>query len=447
MNSHSSLRSMSKRPWDVAPFWLFDRGADFPALEQDLECDTAIIGGGVIGLSTAFALAGHQRIVVLERDKICEGSSGWNAGVLSLATTVDLRVVEKLFGEATARLLYAQLSSTLDAVLSSLSLSEDILQRGNSLYLASKRRHLKILEDELAIRERYGLPSRLMSAKELPEFVSGFHGGLVLGGENAVQPVRLLSAMAEAVCKSGGRIFEMTPVAAWRHEGSKFVLRAGNHIVRANNLILSTGVYADAEPEYRQINRLLVPVIGEVIVTEASEEIAKMVNETSHIAMWDTLQINYTYARYLPDGRILTGGAEIPGVMRPRILSRDSSFARHLHTTAVRRHRFRIPPVEYAWRASLALPADGLPMLKRVGYDGGTLIVAATDGLPSGFLLGKTIAEILLERSSGLETILSQTRPLAGPARLLALVPQLPAIRRLALRLAFIGMRIQDLLF
>jgi sarcosine oxidase subunit beta len=44
--------------------------------------DVVIIGGGIIGLSIAYhlALSGERKVVVVERNLICSGSSGLRRG-------------------------------------------------------------------------------------------------------------------------------------------------------------------------------------------------------------------------------------------------------------------------------------------------------------------------------------------------------------------------------
>lgn len=52
---------------------------------MSIDCDIAIVGGGIMGCATALRLAeGGMRPVILEKDSLCRGASGVNAGTLSL---------------------------------------------------------------------------------------------------------------------------------------------------------------------------------------------------------------------------------------------------------------------------------------------------------------------------------------------------------------------------
>ena len=57
--------------------------ARFPALEDRIDADVAIIGGGILGLSAALALArAGTSVAVLEAEAIGNGASGRNGGLV-----------------------------------------------------------------------------------------------------------------------------------------------------------------------------------------------------------------------------------------------------------------------------------------------------------------------------------------------------------------------------
>ena len=50
--------------------------------------DAAVVGGGVMGCTTALFLArGGMRVALIERDALCRAASGVNAGTLTLHMT------------------------------------------------------------------------------------------------------------------------------------------------------------------------------------------------------------------------------------------------------------------------------------------------------------------------------------------------------------------------
>ena len=49
----------------------------------DLNVDVCIIGGGITGLSTGYYLSKETDVVILEKDRICNSTSGANTGKLT----------------------------------------------------------------------------------------------------------------------------------------------------------------------------------------------------------------------------------------------------------------------------------------------------------------------------------------------------------------------------
>lgn len=438
--------------WKVSPFWRAARIREYPRLTADAQCDVAIIGGGIVGVSAALKIGSeNSKVMLFERGQIAEGSSGFSAGVISLATTVDLRVVESQFGRKMAAALYTRLSDAVESTLAQVSkyMDSNALQEGASIYAAAKKSHLPILKAERDIRSEYGMPTKLKSKDQLPRWLKDFHGALLLENERGVNPVRLVESIAKRASELGCEIFENTEITAFEHrqdgEGY-FLLKSGAYTVKARHLLIATGVHGKRWSQKKSVERLLVPVRGDIIVTAPSAEVAGIVRDEGAIAMWDTYQMLYVYMRYLPDGRILAGGADSPGTGEPQIKSAGDENIKRLHAVIASRHNFPIPPVDCAWQASFSLPADGLPILKQNRHGANCLVIASTDGLPSGMLLGEVIADIMAGRKNELLPMLEEQRKRSLDARLLSLVPNLPALRNLSLKLVFMAMRLKDIL-
>jgi len=411
-----------------------------------MTCDTVIVGAGITGLAIAENLSQWQSVVVVDARRIGEGSSGWNAGILSVDTTVDLHTVEAQFGSDEAKRLVASLSGILAQTKQNLQLGDNIWQSGRTLYVAAKSRHSKLLEHELGSRQKYNLPARLLTAQTMKDTYRGFNSALELGNEHAVHPVELLLTLAERIGERGSQVFEDSPVDSWEHAGNRFVVKCGNgFLVTAKNLVLCTGLANSEFAESKELSRLVVPVVGHVLVTEPSEHFAKLAANGGTIALWDSKQL-YHYVRYLPDGRVLIGGEETPGVVPGQVLAASDPHIQNLYRWAQQHHTALLPPIQYCWKASLVVPADGLPMVKFQRTGPNTLITAVTDGLPFGMLLGSLVSQSL-QAGTPLPPMLSSGRRLVFAARLLQALPGGKRVRDLAYRAAFLVLRFLDWAF
>ena len=410
---------------------------------SNLKCDTAVIGAGATGLSVALPLSEKQKVVVVDAGLLGEGATGWSAGILSSATTVDLRQVESLVGEAEARSLAFFLSDSALQVKHSLGIGENEWQLGSSLYVAARNGHRKLLSAEYNARHRYGLPSEFLEEAHLKKSWVGFPAALEIPGEGAVHPVKLLLHMASAVSRAGGQVFENSPVTSWRHEGDRFIITCNAKTIEAENLVLCPGLKSEAFGELSGLRRLTIPITSRILVTKPTEEIADALPRTARLALWDSLQL-YHYLRYLPSGQILVGGAESLGCAPSRQLDKTDPGIQRLYRWAAAHHKFKLPPIEHCWQASLALPADGLPLLRMRQIKENMLAAAVTDGIPFAFVLGRVIAALIDSREHPVARMLSERRRFPLPVRLLSLLPDPSLVRALTCHLAFSALRVKD---
>ena len=76
-----------------------------PALEADIETDVCIIGAGIAGLSTAYALAtSGKSVVVLDQATVGAGDSGFTSAHLSNAPDPGYAQIEHIHGPHAAKL-------------------------------------------------------------------------------------------------------------------------------------------------------------------------------------------------------------------------------------------------------------------------------------------------------------------------------------------------------
>lgn len=104
-------RSGQRSPWDgtVLPA--------FPALDRDVEVDVCVIGAGIAGLSTAYALAREGRsVIVLEDGTLGGGQTARTSAHLSNAVDDRYAEIEQLLGKEAATLTADSHSAAIDRI-------------------------------------------------------------------------------------------------------------------------------------------------------------------------------------------------------------------------------------------------------------------------------------------------------------------------------------------
>ncbi len=356
------------------------------------QCDVAVIGGGLTGLSTALHVAKKGVSVVLfEQESIGWGASTRNAGMALTGLKLSPEKLAKKFGHEKARLFF-QSSLTAIVELEQLLVAENIncdFRRCGDLCVAYKPSHFHgLVALQKFLQENFQHETQLVSSAELKHELDSpiYHGGLIDPQSAGLHPAKLVAGLAVAAQRAGALIFEKTPVLACRRNASGFLLETSRGLIQSKEIVVATNAYTPAFLSY--LRRRLIPVGSYIIVTEKlTQALAEKLLPTNRM-IYDTKNFLF-YFRRTPDDRLLFGGRTSFMPMRDReaakILQRDLlQVFPQLHTTKI----------EYAWHGKVGFAFDQMPHLGvqegmhyAVGYAG--------HGVVMSVYFGKCLAQIL----------------------------------------------------
>src|SRR6476619_1118117 len=131
-------------------------GPKVPATELPSRASVVIIGGGVVGLSTAYHLAraGVIDVVLIEKSEFGSGSTCKAAGG-----------VRAQFSDAVNIELGARSLKTFETFQATFDQEIDLRQVGY-LFLLEKPEHVEAFEKNVALQNEMGVPSRLIEVAE-----------------------------------------------------------------------------------------------------------------------------------------------------------------------------------------------------------------------------------------------------------------------------------------
>ena len=96
----------------TAPAW-----QPSPALAGEVDCDVAVVGAGLAGLSAALELASRGlKVTVLEAQQVGFGASGRNGGQAIHGLACDMSVIEAQLGRDEARRVFEMSIEALDLI-------------------------------------------------------------------------------------------------------------------------------------------------------------------------------------------------------------------------------------------------------------------------------------------------------------------------------------------
>ncbi|MGV4985121.1 glycine oxidase ThiO [Streptomyces sp. NRAIS4] len=234
--------------------------------------DVLVIGGGIIGLVTAWRAAGRGLTTAVVDPEPGGGAARVAAGMLAAVTELH-------YGEET--LLALNLESArrypdFAAELTELTGHDLGYRRCGTLQVALDADDRAYLRELHALQRRCGLESEWLSGRECrrlePMLAPGVRGGLRVDGDHQIDPRRLAAALV-AACERAGVVFhrawaERLDVAGDRAAGVTTAdgteLRAGQVVLAAGSLSgrlagVPEALLPPVRPVKGQVLRLTVP--------------------------------------------------------------------------------------------------------------------------------------------------------------------------------------------
>jgi len=201
--------------------------------------DVAIIGAGIIGISTAWFLARHGvRVLVCEKGHVAGEQSSRNWGWVRQQgrDPAELPIMMESIG------IWDGLAGET---------GEDLgFTREGVLYLAVSERELGKFERWLDVARSHGLDSRLLTGGEANSLIragqTGWRGALYTPGDGRAEPALAVPALARAVQKKGGMIAQNCAVRTVATEGGKVsgvVTERGQ--IRASAVVCAGGAWSN----------------------------------------------------------------------------------------------------------------------------------------------------------------------------------------------------------
>jgi glycine oxidase len=352
--------------------------------------DVVIIGGGVIGLTIARALAqrGVREVMLLERGRLGAEAS-WAAGGI-LAPQVEVDDKDDFFELACAsRDLYPEFAESLKE-----ETGVDVeLDRSGTLYLGFTSADEAELRHRFEWQHREGLEVEWLAADEArrlePSISAEVLCALRFPRDFQVENRRLISALVRANEELGTQLVTGSTVNALRIKDQKiFGVETSNGFVDTPLVVLAAGAWTSIikSPDAKLPPIGLEPVHGQMLCFEARPEIARHVVYSSR---------GYLVPRR--DGRLLAGStAEHVGFDKG--VTEEGLAAIKAMAIEIAPAIESLPVID-SWSGFRPRSADGLPVLGRTAEIEG--LCYATGHYRNGILLapitGKMIADVIVE--------------------------------------------------
>jgi glycine/D-amino acid oxidase-like deaminating enzyme len=321
--------------------------------------DLAIVGGGLMGLASAYHAAKQGLGVhVFEAHRIGEGASGLNGGQVIPGLKYDPEWLLEQFGSTRGEALIQFAAGTADAVF-------DLIRDENLAVPHNRNGWIQACHTEAAMQaasDRHrqwsarGADVALLDASQIEKLIgtSNYHGGFLDRRAGTVNPLALTFELARIAEAAGAAISENTACTRLeRRDDGWTVTLADGTTIRAKNVILATNAYSTS----------LVPGLAQSMVALHSFQIATeplperigrdILPEGQAVS--DSRRI-LVYYRRTADNRLILGGRG------PMAVPRHADDWAHLERAMIRLFPLVSDvKIEKRWFGRVAMTPDHLP--------------------------------------------------------------------------------------
>lgn len=335
----------------------------YPSLNETIDCEVCIVGGGYAGLATALGLVerGVRDIVLLEAEEIGHGASGRNGGFVFGGYSLDNGALMRQVGEKAAQNLY---QLTLDAVgLIRRRIGQyqiDCEMNPHGVLLTNWFDDARILSSQQRfMRESFGVEWDAWSVEKTRDHIKSERYFGALHEKNAFHfhPLKYARGEARILREHGVRIFTQSRVTGIDASSAQKCVRTSQGQVRAKQVVVCCGGYI--EKLIPQLGRAVLPIATYAMATAPlGERLTTVFKDGANSpAVYDT-RFAFDYYRPLADTRILWGG-------RISILERQPHEVAQLLAADMRKVYPQLADVkvDFAWSGLMSYAQHKMPQI------------------------------------------------------------------------------------
>lgn len=349
--------------------WLDDfprsRVPSYPRHRGALQADAVIVGGGLTGCATAYALAmAGLKTVMLEAGQVGRGNTAFSSGWVADDPGVPFADLEKAVGLRRARHAWQswrRAALDFSALLRRLDIKCSLAPTTTITVAATAEQLTQLRKDQKA-RRAGGLDAPFLAARVIKAETALDAAGGVRGRDSArLDPYRACVGLAASAADRGVTIFEHSPVRRVTFTRKIADVMTAGGAIRTRRVIVATGM--PTPTLYQSLARHFWFRSTYLVMTDRiPARIRQQLGRRSSIVR-DSAQPPHL-VEWIGDDRLLIAGADAeappPRQREKVVVQRTGQLMYELSTLYP--EISGIQPA-YGWMADYARTADGLPYI------------------------------------------------------------------------------------
>lgn len=223
----------------IYSIWNECKKNNYSKLNENINCDVLIIGGGMSGISTAYHLKNSNlKVCLVEKNKITSGVSSRTTGKL---TYLQGLIYSKLYDNYSLDVAKKYFESQKDAI----KMVEKIIKDNNidcdftkqkSYLFANKKCDIEKVKKEKDILQK--IEVNIKENEKLPINIDNFYN-ISVSDTAYFHPVKYLVKLAEICSNNGVNIYENTNIVDIRKDNEDIICYTDNYKINAKKVVIA----------------------------------------------------------------------------------------------------------------------------------------------------------------------------------------------------------------
>lgn len=182
----------------------------FPELNENVDTDVGIVGGGITGITTAYLLAKKgYKVAIIEADQIITGTTGHTTAKITAQHDLIYDEFINHLGEEEAKQYYQANQEALDFIKQKVKQSkiECEFKEEDAYLYATTNKKAQAIEKEAQAYDTLGIDGQYVD--KLPIDFS-IQAGIVMKNQAQFHPIKYLTHLVKELQNMGAQIFENT---------------------------------------------------------------------------------------------------------------------------------------------------------------------------------------------------------------------------------------------
>lgn len=236
VETESSIKEFPKSIWKE-----FKEIPTFESLQQSVETEVGIVGGGIVGIISAYLLTkAGKKVVLIEAEKLIDGVTGFTTAKITAQHGLIYDELINSIGQEQAKLYYDANIAGLNLIKQlsiDLNIECDLTEENAFIFAQTKEGAQKIAKEAQAYKV-LAIDGEL--AKKEVDLPFAIEEALVMYKQAQFHPVKFLAGLIEEIKRLGGQIYEHTRALKIINQDEPVIVTEKMSLISCNQVIVAS---------------------------------------------------------------------------------------------------------------------------------------------------------------------------------------------------------------